>query len=147
MAGGVLVIFQATEGAWCHISHGMYTAVDGADGTGLVAVATTVREPIVVAPGMTWQSGVYWSTYCGSAGGTVAAPEQPARPLRLSVAPAIPGEPDDGVPVINADTLISVATAAEIAPEPCTDEQPGTPFWLGSTGLDPYPGPAPIVES
>jgi hypothetical protein len=146
MAGGVLVIFQANEGAWCHINHGIYTIVRDANGANGVEVAQVLREAIPVAPGMTWQSGVYWSTYCGTAGGTVAAPEHPARPLQLSMAIAVPGEPLDGEPTITGDTLLPVATEAEIAPEPCADEQPGTPFWLGSTGLEPYPGPAPTVS-
>jgi len=147
MAGGVLVIFQATETAWCHLQHGTYTIVSDANGANSIAeIAAVFPEPIAVAPGQAWQSGVYWSTYCGNAGGTVAAPEHAARPLRLSMAIAIQGEPMDGEQIITADTLLPVATDAEIAPEPCEDDQPGTPFWLGSTGLDPYPGPAPSVS-
>jgi hypothetical protein len=145
MAGGVLVIFQANETAWCHIQHGIHASVLDATAASNAEAAVGLREPIVVAPGQAWQSGVYWSTYCGTAGGTVAAPEHPARPLQLSVAIAIEGEPMDGVPTVTGDTLLPVAIDGEIAPEPCDDDFPGTPFWLGLTGLDPYPGPAPTV--
>lgn len=145
MAGGVLVIFQANEAAWCQIQHGIHASVLDATAASGVEVAVALREPIAVAPGQAWQAGVYWSTYCGTAGGTVAAPEHAARPLQLSVAIAIEGEPMDGEPTITGDTLLPVATDAEIAPEPCDDDLPGTPFWLGATGLDAYPGPAPIV--
>lgn len=147
MAGGMLVIFQANETAWCTLRHGIYAMVSDANGdNSLVEVAMGLREPIAVAPGQAWQSGVYWSTYCGNASGTVTAPEHPARPLQLSMAMAIDGEPMDGEPTITGDTPLPVATEAEIAPEPCEDEQLGTPFWLGFTGLDPYPGPAPSVS-
>lgn len=146
MAGGVLVIYQANEGAWCSINHGVVAAVEDANGVSLVEVAQAQREPIQVAPGTTWQNGVYWSTYCGTAGGTVAVDEHPARPLQLSMAIAVAVEPIDGVPNITGDTLLPVAVESEIAPEPCADDQPGTPFWLGSTGLEPYPGPAPTVS-
>lgn len=146
MAGGVLVLFEAGEGAWCHINYGIYAGVRDANEANGVEVAQVQREPIAVAPGQTWQSGVYWSTYCGSAGGTVAAPEHPARPLQLSVAIAVAGQSVDNEPTITADRLLPVTTDTEIAPEPCTDDQPGSPFWLGSTGLEPYPGPAPTLD-
>lgn len=145
MAGGVLVIFQANETAWCHIQHGIHASVLDATAASFVEAAVGLREPIVVAPGQAWQSGVYWSTYCGTAGGTVAAPEHPARPLQLSVAIAVEGEPMDGMPTVTGDTLLPVAIDGEIAPEPCDDDLPGTPFWLGVTGLDRYPGPPPGV--
>lgn len=146
MAGGVVVVLQANDGAWCHIEHGIYAAVSDANGDSAVEVAVGFREPIAVAPGQAWQSGVYWSTYCGSAGGTVAAPEHPVRPLQLSVGIAIDGEPIGGEATITGDTPLPVATDAEIAPEPCENEQLGGPFWLGLTGLAPYPGPAPSVS-
>jgi len=46
---------------------------------------------------------------------------------------------DDGVPVSVPDTLVAVETSSEIAPEPCTQEFPGSPFWLGLDGPTRYP--------
>lgn len=138
MSGGVLVILEARQAADCEIDTGLYATVDDADGAGSVAAVVGLREAVNVEPGAAFQLGVYWSTYCGDAGGTVAAPDRPERPLTLSVGLMVSGGEDDGVPVSVPDTLIPVETSSEIAPEPCTQEYAGSPFWLGLDGLEPY---------
>jgi hypothetical protein len=143
MAGGVLVIFEARDSAWCVIDRGLNAVVADAGGQSLVESAVGVRGPYEVEPGTALQAGIYWSTYCGSAGGTVAAPEDPARPLKLSVAIAVRGDDLEGGEVTIADTLIPLDTPTEIAPGPCSEEFPGSPFWLAPTGFAPFPGPPP----
>lgn len=143
MAGGVLVIFEGRETADCVIDRGFYASVVAVDGEDLGAAAISLRDAVDVEPGMALQAGVYWSTYCGTAGGTVAAPVHPARPLTLSVGLMVDGGDLEGVKHSVPDARIQVETQSEIAPEPCLEEYPGSPFWLGLTGLETYPGPPP----
>lgn len=143
MAGGVLAIFEARDSTWCVIDRGFSALVADASDQVLVGSAVGVREPIQVKPGTAWQARIYWSTYCGSASGTVAAPEDPARPLTLSVAIGIRGDDLEGEEVTIVDTQIPLDTPTEIAPGPCSEEFPGSPFWLAPSGFAPYPGPPP----
>lgn len=134
MAGGVLLTFQAHDDVECVIDRGLYAMVTDASGTSLVASAVGVREPITVTPGSVWRAGVSWSTYCGTAGGTVAAPPSAARPLQLAVAFGVAGE-TEGETGTFAGEIAPLEVTTEIAPEPCDEEFPGSPFVLLPTGV------------
>jgi hypothetical protein len=129
MAGGVLLTFQAHSDTDCVIDRGLHAMVFDANGTALVESAVGVRETITVTPGSVWRAGVSWSSYCGTAGDTVAAPPSAARPLQLAAAFGVAGE-IEGEEVTLGGEIAPLEVAGEVAPEPCDEQFPGSPFIL-----------------
>lgn len=140
-AGGVLIVFTARESVPCVLDQGLHVSAADANGRALIEVAVMNRDPVAVEAGTAWQAGIAWSTYCRAPGSGPGFPEDPPRPIILSVTLGVTvGSDADGVPITTGDALVAVDPHGDVLPQPCAVGDQALGAWLTPTGLVPHPG-------